>query len=103
MRENNNELYLTSDTREKDAWVSGHYGELNFSAKVFDLPSPSGINNGRVSKLFIRGNTNECPFCSYDRGWDNVPDNEDEKAACREIMDFLENLIPCSKKVMRNE
>lgn len=43
----------------------------NWVAKIFDEPSPYGIKGGRISKLQIEG------ICSYDRGWDVEPDEND--------------------------
>ncbi|MBT2735119.1 hypothetical protein [Bacillus sp. ISL-7] len=46
-------------------WVEGYADGTWFQAKLFDEPSPYGINEGRVSKLHIDGGIN------YDRGWDS--------------------------------
>lgn len=49
-------------------WISGEYEGFVFEAKVFDKPSVFGIDNGRVSKLFVTQN-NKLVF-NYDRGMD---------------------------------
>ncbi len=50
----------------------------HFWVKAYDTGSVYGINEGRISKLQIRidGKT----VASYDRGWDIVPDENDEAA-----------------------
>lgn len=44
---------IMGDTRKKDGWISGYLLGRFFEAKVYDIPSTFGINNGRVSKLAI--------------------------------------------------
>lgn len=67
---------------KSDNWVGG---ELEYSgatykvqAKVFDEPSQYGINNGRISKLWVKEDGYPVAI-DYDRGWvDGVPPyNED--------------------------
>lgn len=49
-----------------------------FEAQIlsFDEPSEYGINEGRISKLWIRDNKNHKTVCNYDRGWDVEPTAE---------------------------
>jgi len=49
-------------------WKKGTYKGYYIEAKVYDTPSSSGINNGRVSKLTVKANGNI--VAHYDRGWD---------------------------------
>lgn len=56
-------------------WEKGIYRGLNYVAKIFDIPSPSGINNGRISKLQVNDNDGRI-ILKYDRGWDVKPSNE---------------------------
>jgi hypothetical protein len=44
-----------------------------FSLKKFEKSSKYGINNGKISKLFIKDARNNILTC-YDRGWDIKPD-----------------------------
>jgi len=62
---NGNIINLYFDS--KSNWVSGNVNGIKFSAKVFDIGSMFGIDNGRVSKLQIEN------VCNYDRGWDIEP------------------------------
>lgn len=60
-----------------DNWVEGFVGRFVFEAKMFDEGSDFGINNGRVSKLFVREKLSlhswDAVIISYDRGWDVQP------------------------------
>jgi hypothetical protein len=52
-----------------------------YCAKVYDIGSEFGINEGRISKLEIRkADTNECVY-HYERGLDIPPANAEAKAA----------------------
>lgn len=73
-------IELTNFT-ENSNWVQGIVDEYKFSAKLYDEPSIFGINEGRISKLYIEGNAN------YDRGWDFGEDNK----LVNPVVDFLEN------------
>jgi len=59
-------------------WIIGkedHDGaEFKFEALVFETPSQYGIENGKISKLFITlaGET----LVWYDRGWEQHPTEE---------------------------
>jgi len=62
-------------------WISGVVDQYEFSALIFNGPSKSGIDKGRISKLSIwdpvvKENTNNflgsC-IMNYDRGWDIRP------------------------------
>ena len=56
---------------EGDAVVSSEdYQYLNgysFSAKVYAAPSTSGINKGRISKLYVRDVSTNTEVIGYDR------------------------------------
>ena len=52
---------------------------FRFWAKVYDLPSDYGIENGRISKLSLHRNGEL--VCNYDRGWDIEPVDDDTKMA----------------------
>lgn len=66
---------------KSDNWVSGEleYNGATYKvqAKVFDEPSQYGINNGRISKLWVKEDGYPVAI-DYDRGWvDAPPHNED--------------------------
>ena len=55
-------------------------------AKHFEEPSKFGINNGRISKLWIREEGEIEPCVSFDRGWDVRPKTKAAKAVYNEIL-----------------
>ena len=55
-------------------------------AKHFEEPSKFGINNGRISKLWIREEGEIEPCVSFDRGWDVKPKTKAAKAVYNEIL-----------------
>ena len=59
-------------------FVSGVYGDYLFEAKIYNIGSKFGINNGRVSKLSIRliQEPKTEWIANYDRGWDVRPKAE---------------------------
>lgn len=62
-------MKLTIDQTDlQSGWLKGTYNQFEFSAKVFSEGSSFGINQGRVSKLFIT-EKKEVVF-NYDRGVD---------------------------------
>ena len=61
----------TIKTEVMKMWRYGRIGKYDFAAKVYDIPSDSGINQGRVSKLTIKKGSRI--VASYDRGWDKKP------------------------------
>ena len=61
----------------------------HIETKHFELPSQFGIDNGRISKLFISEGTSWNPDkcrCAYDRGWDRRPRTKAAKAIYNEII-----------------
>ena len=78
-------------TKEKDNWQIGTVSlpnsdsKVTFEAKVYDSPSKFGINNGRISKLFIKIDGKE--VCNYERGWDKKPSTADAKTAYKDILE----------------
>lgn len=49
------------------AWYDGNIDGYHIQAKIFEEPSIFGIDSGRISKLWIKGNGE---LLNYDRGWD---------------------------------
>ena len=75
--------------RTSTNWVDGTVGNLKFQAKLFDEGSMYGINEGRVSKLYIYNNNSKY-FVTYDRGWEIEP-TEETKPYFDAVMELLEN------------
>lgn len=62
--------------------------EWPFEASIlsFDEPSEYGIDNGRISKLYIVERTRTLKVvCNYDRGWDVRPS--------KEVKEFYDKII----------
>ena len=76
---------FTNDTN----WVSGTVGDCTFEAKLFDIPSAWGIDEGRVSKLSIKSSQGSL-MVNYSHGWDVRPDKY-AKRYFKAVMGLLEN------------
>ena len=76
----------------KDFWYEGDIRGYKIQAKIFDEPSQFGIDNGRISKLWISGNGEEL---NYDRGWDTpepLPDLDNYSERLLDIyIDIIDN------------
>lgn len=75
-------------TEQSGAWMVGRIGGYKFEIKHFDEPSIYGINEGRISKLFVRRESDRTVVANFDRGWDVEPETDDAK----EIVDTLYTL-----------
>ena len=80
-------------------WVKGIFYidgiELAYSAKVFEEPSPFGINGGTVSKLSVCLSWNCIPnwdhqLLGYDRGWYQEPTDDIAKKALEYLLRFFD-------------
>lgn len=85
--------------RLSDNWVGGDVTlsikdqddvKYTYEAKVFDDPSDYGINDGRVSKLWIKNVSTKNVVCNYDRGWDIKPSDAPSKVVYKYVVDYLE-------------
>lgn len=52
---------------------------FHYWMKVYDIPSEFGIDGGKVSKLLLK--RNDEIVCSYERGWDKMPIDDDTQLA----------------------
>ena len=83
-------------TADKCVWVEGNavvqsedYEYLNgysFSAKVYDGPSTSGINGGRICKLYVRDVSTNTEVIGYDWEWYCEPQCPQEKAVLEALL-----------------
>lgn len=71
-------------------WKIYHDNTDTYEAAIvsFDKPSVYGINNGKISKLYIKRLDNNKTVCNYDRGFDIQP-MEEVKAFYNEIINEL--------------
>ena len=74
-------------TRQEGAWTYGRIGGFDFEVKHFDQPSVFGIDEGRISKLWIASRVSYRTVASYDRGWDKLPRFDNEIEATQAVID----------------
>ena len=74
-------------------WLTVNDGDYQAVAKVYDVPSEYGIDEGRVSKLTLKHKGNE--ILNYDRGWDTKSGNfeiaPEHEEYYRKLLDYLNN------------
>lgn len=75
-------------------WLEGTCGGYKFQAMVFDEPSIYGINDGRISKLFITPDPKNWSKCTteYDRGWSISSGKGHAALVQRSVISILETL-----------
>ena len=89
-----------SAVRGDNHWVSGHFGDHMYVAKVYDTSSDFGINGSRVSKLIVwrakesAGSTQKKEVVRYKRGWNFPPETDDDNLAFSAILSWLETMPP---------
>ena len=83
--------------RHGSEWINGEvdvFGErFEYQAKVYDEGSMFGIGGGPVSKLIIKPANMpswQYAICSYDRGWDVMPQGDDIDVFCA-VMERLDS------------
>lgn len=81
-----------SMTVRKDGWVKGVAYGFTFTALVFSEPSEYGINQGRVSKLFMCEGSSPEPIVAYDRRWEKESSDKRTLAICMKLISGLESL-----------
>jgi len=59
-------------------WRTGISNGIYYEVKFYENCSIFGIDEGRISKLYMRKAGKV--YCNYDRGWDVMPDPEDQEA-----------------------
>lgn len=60
-------------THRRDSWTMGTIGDFYFEVKHFYDPSIFGIDEGRISKLWLTWANTYGTIAVYDRGWDKLP------------------------------
>lgn len=96
MKENIEAIFTEFESNTN--WCEGTVGKYTFQAKLFDVGSEYGIDEGRVSKLSIwdqkvreeKSDFLASCIINYDRGWDIKP-NKNSKPYYEEVMKLLEN------------
>ena len=75
------------------SWLGGTIDGLPFAAKICDVNSPYGIDNGRVLKLFLYAEDGEQELAAYERGWLTHPSGQVE-ASMDKLLAFCAKLPP---------
>ena len=73
--------------KHEGAWTTGKIGGYDFEVKHFEKGSEWGIEEGRISKLWIRKTGEQQPIAAYDRGWDKLPTTDNELDITQAIID----------------
>ena len=74
-------------------WLGGMVDGLPFAAKICDVCSPDGIDNGRVIKLFLYAQDGEQEIAAYERGWSVYPSGAVE-ASMDALLAYCASLPP---------
>ena len=65
-------------------WRYGIINGFEYEVKVYDTGSQYGINEGRISKLWLKGPEGEA---AYDRGWDYEPTTPEVEKAVQALLE----------------
>jgi hypothetical protein len=84
--------YEIKARQTKAGWIEGTINGLKFNAKVFDEGSEFGINEGRVSKLYILDEAQRKIVLNYERGWDVRPKTAADRRTLAALLEYLEAL-----------
>ena len=66
-------------TKHSGNWTSGHIGPFRFEVKHYEEPSVFGIDEGRISKLWLGWKDSYGTVAAFDRGWDKLPGFEEHR------------------------
>jgi hypothetical protein len=84
---NSEKVTILAGDPVRDFWLEGtvnRYPEYRFHAKVYDVGSVHGIEQGRISKLQVR--LRDRVVMNYERGWDQVPISRRDRQVLEEIL-----------------
>jgi hypothetical protein len=86
------DLQITKISRRENGgtgtWVTGRISDHRFDALVFPEHAENPeyeLGQSRISKLWVRRNSDKATVLNFDRGWDVRPTTE----IARQIADFL--------------
>lgn len=90
------------NTVDDYGWIRGcieipnlcQYGPFSyeFSAKVYGKPSHNGIDDGCISKLYVKDVRTNTEVIGYDRGWYLEPSCAPEYAALNALLEIFDTL-----------
>jgi len=84
--------YEIKARQNRAGWIEGTIDSLRFQAKVYDEGSEFGINEGRVSKLWVCNEAQRQIIMCYERGWDVSPKTAAERRLLEALLAYLEAL-----------
>jgi len=84
--------YEIKAKQNRGNWIEGTIDSLRFQAKVYDEGSEFGINEGRVSKLWVCNEAQRQIIMCYERGWDVRPKLAAERRLLEALLAYLEAL-----------
>lgn len=70
-------------------WLVGKHGPHTVQIKRYNKPSQYGINQGRISVLYIADKKQGTVLANYDRGWDVKPSTPEAKKLVDQIVGAL--------------
>ena len=85
-------IYEIKAKQNRGGWIEGTINGIRFQAKVYDEGSEFGINEGRVSKLWVRDENQRQTVLNYERGWDVRPNTAAEHRLLEALLGYLEAL-----------
>ena len=83
--------HKTVITRIIRNWIIGTIDGIAFEAKVYDIPSEFGIDDGKVCKLDVYRDRDNGEIIAYERGWEKYPAAENE--------DLLDSILEYCKEL----
>ena len=84
--------YEIKAKQNRGNWIEGTINGARFHAKVYGEGSEFGINEGRVSKLWVRDEGKKQTILNYERGWDVRPKLAAERRLLEALLAYLEAL-----------
>ena len=77
-------MCITKERKVQTMWTKGTNNGYDFQIKHFEEGSEFGINEGRISKLWI--SKDHKALANYDRGWDIRPTDKGAKAVYAQLL-----------------
>jgi len=84
-----NTNYEIKAKQARQGWIDGTINGHTFQAKVYDEGSEFGINEGRVSKLWVRDEAGRQTIMNYERGWDVRPKTAAHRHLLAALLEYL--------------
>lgn len=86
-------IHITDTIRN---WIIGTIDGMSFEAKVYDIPSEFGIDDGKVCKLSVCRDKDNGEIIAYERGWEKYPADKYEELLDA-ILEYCKELPPANE------